>query len=70
MEYNEKVLNDLVANKQQSGWAAPTNRVRIIIPTACSEPVKFTNPDDLSEDKKERWKNGGSLLYYLHGIII
>jgi len=58
MEYSEEILEDMLNKDQESGWAAPTNRIRIIIPTQCSEPVRFSNPDDLPEDLKERWKNG------------
>ena len=34
------------------------NGARIIIPTACTQTVGFTNPDDLDVDLLARWKKG------------
>lgn len=47
--------------KLKAGYASTcisTNGARIIIPTACSEPVGFTNPDDLDVRLLARWKAG------------
>ena len=47
--------------KYQNGEAKKcmsVNGARIIIPTNCSEPVGFTNPDDLAPALLARWKNG------------
>jgi len=35
-----------------------TDDARILIPTACKEPVRFTNPDDLGDERLKRWLAG------------
>lgn len=55
--YTYASLNEAV-EKGEAGTCISVNGARIIIPTACSEVVGFTNPDDLDIKLLERWKKG------------
>ena len=47
---------DRALKNGECGTCISVDGARIIIPTACSEVVGFTNPDDLDVDLLERWK--------------
>lgn len=49
---------DKAVEKGETGTCVSVDADRIIIPTASTEIVGFTNPDDLSVQLLERWKNG------------
>ena len=49
---------DKAVREGKGGTCISVNGARIIIPTACSEVVGFTNPDDLDIERLNRWKKG------------
>ena len=49
---------DRAVKDGNAGTCISVNGARIIIPTACSEVVGFTNPDDLDIEHLNRWKKG------------
>lgn len=56
-EYTLEMLEKMAGNGE-AGTCISVNGARIIIPTACSEVVGFTNPDDLDPALKDRWRAG------------
>lgn len=56
-EYTYEML-DKAAEEGRAGTCISVDGARTIVPTACSEIVGFTNPDDLDPVLKDRWKAG------------
>lgn len=55
--YTDELLDKKIESGE-AGLCISVNGARIIVPTACTEVVGFTNPDDLSPELRERWKQG------------
>ncbi|MBQ8482535.1 MAG: hypothetical protein IJ532_08395 [Alphaproteobacteria bacterium] len=55
--YTDETLEQAV-REGKAGTCISIDGARVIIPTACSEVVGFTNPDDLDPNLKDRWKSG------------
>ena len=56
-EYTNEMLDKAVEDGK-AGTCICVDGTRIIVPTACSEIVSFTNPDDLEPAMRDRWKAG------------
>ena len=56
-KYTNEMLDKAVEDGK-AGTCICVDGTRIIVPTACSEIVSFTNPDDLDPVLKDRWKAG------------
>ena len=56
-EYTNEIL-DRAVKEGKAGTCICVDGTRIIVPTACSEIVSFTNPDDLEPAMRDRWKAG------------